>query len=225
MSISNEQIVLSLIAYYKTRGIDMASLLSDPVFHQLKLEEKIQAIKNHANTIVSHSVAPSHMDKNMRAGIIGDTIVGGLGGLAAGATAGKLARNAILAKIPDFAGVPYGHRPFSIGATATTMLAAGTLGAIIGGAASYIKNTESKIQRANLLDHLQAVVDNPTDMNAVGVLSSHHNPNRSNPILNKLTGYLADKMKDSAENSYSTLPNNWVQSYNRYGPEPTEPKQ
>lgn len=55
MTLSNEQIVASLIAFYRRNGVDLTYLLGDPTFQSLKVHEKVEAIKAHAAEIYNNS--------------------------------------------------------------------------------------------------------------------------------------------------------------------------
>lgn len=51
MPLTDDQIVLALIASYKSRGIDMSAMLDDPLFDKLPAAVKIKAVKDHAGTL------------------------------------------------------------------------------------------------------------------------------------------------------------------------------
>lgn len=55
MAMTNEQLVNALVSAYQRKGVQMTSLLSDPIFTNLPPAEKVEMIKKHVDTILHGS--------------------------------------------------------------------------------------------------------------------------------------------------------------------------
>lgn len=149
---NDQQVVTSLLAFYRQQGMDLSYVLDDPLFSKLPLASRIQAIKAHAQEIVD-GTSPG-FNKIDRQDILARTaraiVTGGLTGGSLGAALG--------------AGVP-GFDPKK-----TAILGAIT-GAASGLGGAMISRTQDLMARRAVRNQLEATAQNPTDTNAVGSLS------------------------------------------------------
>jgi hypothetical protein len=154
---TDDQIVLALIAAYKARGADMSYLLSDPLFEKLPASVKIRAVKQHASELeqgISHNLLP--VDK---ATIVSNTLFGAAGGVTTGMLTG--------AAISSLKG------PGGLSTPTTALIGAGIMG--LGGAITGAIGSLGGVgTRRTLKSSLKAVSEAPSDINAVGALSTSH---------------------------------------------------
>lgn len=154
----NETLVISsLLQFYKNQGMDLHYVLDDPVFNSLPLQGKVNAIKAHAQEIVDGtSPGYSRLDKkNLLTRTLTRGAQGALSGAAAGAAVGAFAKG-------------FKYAPIAIGAV--TGLSAGL-------ASAKIQQSQEASAKNAVLAQLARVAKDPTDVNAIGVLSTkgvHH---------------------------------------------------
>lgn len=194
----NEHIVEGLIALYKSKGVDLSYLLGDPVFQALPLRDRIVAVKKHAATLAagsSEKLTPGEM-----APIKTHAIMTGLAGAGVG-----------LALARKLAGMGTLGTPGSLKALAVTTALPTLLGASLGAMAGRSESLNAAQARKNVVGALRAAAHDPSDMNAVGVLSANSLRNASGPSLantlyskatHSMTNSFVPKMKDWAEESH-----------------------
>jgi hypothetical protein len=214
MSLTNEQVVLSLIAFYKRNGADLTYLLSDPLFQSLPLEARVEAVKTHAKEILMHSKPGTLPEERapVYAGMLGGGFTGLVAGLTAGGAAEKMLRLAGHDPTSIFANSALKNKTFSVVAGAG--LATGVL---LGGINSYMKAKADSSARKNLLKDLKATSVDPTLDNAIGVLSSHGQAQRSNSLRIALLNRISDLLESSKKPLYeNALPKLYTDQYNIY---------
>lgn len=88
---NEEQIILSLIAFYKEQGIDLHHLLDDPIFNSFPVAKKVELIKQYAAQLHNGIHNGFSRDELKRSGksILGKALLGGLMGRSVGAVAAK----------------------------------------------------------------------------------------------------------------------------------------
>ena len=146
------KLVAQLIDFYKTRGIDLYYLLDDPIFMKLKLEDKIQAIKEHAHEILEGTpIGPSKLDyRKLRNSIGAGAAVGAFSGAASGVAASRLFAKG-------------NFNPIVLGSSAI-------IGAVYGGLNGAWNERKNLTNRAQIHNQLKRVVEEPTDTNALHTL-------------------------------------------------------
>ena len=149
---NEQQVVSSLLAFYKQQGMDLAYVLDDPVFIKLPLSAKVDAIRTHAKEI-AEGTSPG-FNKIDRGAILSHAarsiISGALTGGSLGAALG--------------AGVE-GFDPKN------TALIGAVAGAAAGIGGSTIARLQEVTARNAIRNHLLHTAENPTDANAIGALS------------------------------------------------------
>ena len=150
---NESQVLSSLIEFYRQQGVDLHHVLDDPVFQSLKLQEKVNALKEHAAEIVAgtHPGFNKSDRQLLAARALRYGLQGGIAGATAGAALGAVARGA----------KPY--IPALLGAV--TGISAGLAGGLI-------ESRQNAAQRKAVYAQLRALSKSPTDANAIGVLST-----------------------------------------------------
>lgn len=151
-----EKLVKVLLDQYKEKGIDMYALLDDNFFKDLNLPTKVDLIKKYASHISSGTSRT--LSKKDIGAIVLDA---GFAGILTGVTAGMAAREA--------------GKFFTKGITPIgAMAGAVALGAAMSAGSSYLGSRKKIQQRADIIKRLDATVKNPTDENALGVLTARN---------------------------------------------------
>ena|ERR1700757_4080072 len=157
MPLTNEDIIASLVAYYKRTGVDMTALLGDPTFQAMKIPDKIEAIKVYAKDI--HDGSSNQLQPAEKKNIATTAVFNAWPIIPAVAT---LAMNSHIS----------GLLP---GIKSKTLLHLGIGGAVaglgIGAIKGYLQARGALEYRNRLRQNLGNVVNNPTTTNAVGVLA------------------------------------------------------
>jgi hypothetical protein len=89
---NENDIVLNLLRFYKSEGIDLHQILDDPIFIKLSLQTKIQMIKSHAEQIkegTTEGISKADL-KHAGTSALFHGILGAMSGAAASAAAAKL---------------------------------------------------------------------------------------------------------------------------------------
>lgn len=170
---NEDQIVLSLLNFYKQEGIDLFAILDDPIFKKLPLSTKIQAIKTHAQEI-EEGTSQGISKRDVRA--IGSSalwhgLMGGLTGATAAAATAKL---------------------FTGGRVPLSALVLATAPGFGFGAALGIRKQMGLIRnRDSMRNHFASIAENPTDHNALTAmvrreLQGHQEPSEFNKFLNQI---------------------------------------
>lgn len=195
---TEDAIVLNLLDFYKSKGINLEQILDDPMFKQLSLDTKILAIKKYANAI-SENVKRG-LTKRDVSSIVGSMIYDGI---AAGATAYGTA--AATSKL--FAGGRI--HP-------ATVAGVGLAGAIAGAALPVIRTVNKIRERNKFYDQLKSTAENPTDRNAFHTIAlrgyQQRNPIQLNPKLEKLI----EKATDNKANGTDDHVKKQIMDYNEY---------
>lgn len=187
MSLDSHQVVHSLLSFYRRRGADLTYLLGDPIFDKLPLEDKVEAVKIHAGTILNST--PESLNKDERSLVRGEVVSGALMG---GLTAFGVGR-AVL------------HNPvFAETVARNKALAAMAGGVIVAGAgAGYLlgkfKTDQLKDARLSVRNELQRTVANPTMENSLGVLSAGHLHARTSIGKANIIAKVMSKIDDVAQ--------------------------
>lgn len=179
IELTDDQIVLALIAAYKARGTDMSAMFDDPLFDKLPAATKIKAIQNHAGTI-GEGIKPSYGKVDYS----------------------RIGANAILS-------IPKGAKTgASIGAALSARsgnLGVGALhGALMGGALTGLggaitgafSSLEESARRKALKQVLEAAGNNTSVDQAVKALTTAHAGARAGTlrknILDRISGLVAE---------------------------------
>lgn len=160
MSLTSDQIVNSLIAYYKSQGIDLVYVLGDPVFQAMKLDQKIEAIKNNAQILAEGSKI-SRFGKADAGNILSSA--------ARGATIGLF--TVPLAAATFLPRASFSNTKARLGA----MAVGGAMGAIAGGISGAmsgaLNNEQERAARNRLVDQIHRTGKDNSYQNAIAVLS------------------------------------------------------
>lgn len=189
---NENQIVLSLLNFYKSEGLDLHFILDDPIFNSLSLQTKIDMIKKYAGDIqrgMTPGFTPAERRSILREAL-GQGVMGAITGIGATSAAAKL---------------------FSGGRIAPHAIAAGALtGALSGAAVGAVRRMQSQNQKKQLRQYLQNVAENPTDEGAISVIAKRSLQTRSaNPDLqNKIIGKIGDMFSPQGAATRVTLIHN-----------------
>ena len=149
-----EQVIKSLLEFYKEQGLDLYAVLDDPLFTKLDLSQKVKLIKEHASDM--YEGTKKGLSKNeIRSILVEAGLAGGVTGLLSGS--GVLGLSARFGK--DF------HLPGkAIG------LGLG-LGALIGGGTSALSAYRHLNTRKSLVEKIRELKENPTNNNAIKLMA------------------------------------------------------
>lgn len=205
-----EKLVKVLLDQYKEKGIDMYALLDDKFFKDLNLQTKVDLIKKYASHI-SSGTSRTLTKKDIRA-LIFDA---GFSGVLTGVTAGLAARSA--------------HRFFSKGMTPVGVIAgAVALGAAVSAGNTYLGSRKLMKNRDDILKKIDATASNPTDENALKVLTTRNT--QLNPAVSaSISSNSARHISDAASNipamildqvepvvSHMAMMHNYNKNYSEY---------
>lgn len=182
---NDAQIVLSLLNFYRSEGIDLHHLLDDPIFNALSLPTKVQMIKTYAADIAAGIKPRLRLAdfKDNKSDFARGAVAGGLAGFGAIKALGLKAH------------------PLAVGAAATT-------GLTIGAGLAALRRYNEVSEREALKSKLQAVANNQSDESALHILALRGFQNRTRPertrsfneVLNEMKGISADSSKRVALN-------------------------
>lgn len=180
---TENEIVLSLLDFYKQKGIDLYKVLDDPTFKALSLQTRLDAIKHYAQMI--HDDTPRGIAKrDFKEGLKSLFVQAGLG-----AVTGALASAGTA--------VTFNKGRISPGAPLLGAMVGGMSGAIASGFSLASKRRDRNLMN----DHIKEVIESPTDVNALRYLTANNVRSTltesGNKILNKIqekvdTGINAD---------------------------------
>lgn len=195
---TEDHIVLNLLDFYKSKGINLDQILDDPFFKSLSLETKLAAIKKYADTIskgTARGVTKSDI-KGILASMIYDGIGAGMAAYGTATAAAKLFNN----------GKAY-HAPIA---------GVGIAGAIAGATIPLLGTIMKSRQREQLHRQLETTAARPTDKNAFNalVLKGLHNryPATVNPRLVKIIEKATTYKGSGQEEHVRTM----TEDYNEY---------
>ena len=177
MALSDDQVVNSLLAYYKSRHLDLSFLLGDPTFQKMPVSVKIDFVKRSVKELADG--VHSGFTTSERASITSGALMSALGGAGAAGWAmkGIEAASAV---------------PFFKAKAATMGLAAVGAGAL-GAAAGYMRAAGQRDRRLFAKHELSILHRDPSDANAVGVLSAGITPGLTlkDILLQKIEGQVS----------------------------------
>lgn len=185
----NEHIVEGLIALYKAKGVDLSYLLGDPVFQALPLKDRVIAVKKHAATLSAG--ASENLTPGEKAPIKMHAILTGAAGAGVGiALARKLATTGALGA------------PGSLKALALTTALPTLFGVGLGALAGHAETSNAIRARRNVVGALRDAAQEPSNTNAVGVLSANalrnvSGTNLANTLYSKATHSVTDRFVPS----------------------------
>lgn len=164
MQLSDDQVVRLLISRYKQSDIDLSQVVHDPVFNDLPLSAKVDALKKYAGELAA-GTSSRFTKKDLNPVFLGT----GFGALAAAsAVPGLLSKTGLGPRVLGSLQQRMSHNKALIG----TMIIAGTAGAIVGGITSLVDAHGTKSIRVADKNILQKLSTNPTDGSAVFGLSA-----------------------------------------------------
>lgn len=167
MTMTQDKVIDSMIAFYRQEGIDMSALFSNPVFNNLPLDAKVAAIKKYAAEI-RDGTNPNY--SKYEKGVIG---VGALTGTISGMAAGSVGAAAALKAIEAVAGTALGLKMNHNKILAKVLLSGAIVGAGLGAMAGSMSEYRSKTYRGLVKDYAGKLAKDPTDVNAIGLLSAN----------------------------------------------------
>jgi uncharacterized membrane protein len=170
---NDQQVVASLLAFYKQQGMDLSYVLDDPIFVKLPLAARVAAIKKHAQEIVDGtSPGFNKIDRNAILTHAAKSIIaGGFTGASLGAAWGST--------VPGF-------KPKN------TAVIGALAGATAGLANSALGRYHDLSARQAVRGQLQAAAADPSDVNAIGALSVQGIHNRQGAARNEILQTLRD---------------------------------
>lgn len=174
----NNDLVLDLLEYYRSAGIDLIHVLDDPVFVNLPIRAKIAAIQSHAQDIL-HGTPNALSASDKRALITRTALMTAKGAIAGGAAGAALGAATRLGS---------NTMPVAFGALA---------GALAGLGGATLDATTNIANRASVKHQLQATATNPTTVNALGVLSSARIAQMQNAYLKEIAKEVSGPLHDT----------------------------
>jgi hypothetical protein len=151
-NLTDDQVIRSMLNYYKARGINLSSVLDEPLFKGLSTKTKVELLKKYAGEIESGT--QSGIFKSDITKILWDvlpaSVYGGIAGFGGGVAASKMFKGGKV-------------HPLSVALAAT-------LGASMGALASGINSAQPIGFRAQLKNQFQNLASHPTDENALQTL-------------------------------------------------------
>jgi hypothetical protein len=221
MTISEDQVVKSLISFYRSQGIDLSTLFTNPLFEKLPLDKKVEAVKKYAAEI--RDGINDNRSRYEKLSTNTETVIGGIKGMAAGSMASLAALKAIEAITGKSIALSMGHNKI----LSRVVLSGGLIGAGLGAISGFTKSYPEQVYRRTVKNYAGVVAKNPTDENAIGLLSANRtmikdtNPISAlapeifgNEIKNRMDSYLHTSMgglydrihKEEHPDFYENLP-------------------
>lgn len=194
---TDNEIVLNLLEFYKDKGIDLYKVLDDPTFKHLKRETQLRAIQVYAQKILDGT--PKVASKKDIRGMLTNALLQTVGGAASGALTGFG-----LAKAFHGGTVP-------AEAIVSGAVFGGITGAFGGGIGIMGRLNDRSFMRA----HLQDAVDRPSPGTALNVITANHVKGTQGEIFKKLL----DKITADAEGHLKTESANQVSHFVDYANE------
>lgn len=212
MTISHEQVVDSLVAFYKNKGVDLTYLLEDPLFEKLPVETKIDAIKKHASTLQAGS--PKGWNKEEKSDVYSGALTGTFGGLGTALLALPLGT-----KLLENAGISLAKGMAYNKAVAATLGGGAILGGALGALAGVAKAKNQVDARRDVIHQINSTIKEPTDTNAIGVLATRNLYNRQHKLRDAIVGRVSEKL-DSITEKFNTDqgPKMFARTYSLYDP-------
>lgn len=190
MPLTPEDIISSLVSYYKRSGVDMTALLGDPTWQAMKVADKIEAIKAHAADI--HSGSTDNLTASDKKRFTTNAILNAWPVVPAVA---MLALNGPIMKVlPGVQGRTLMH--VGLGGVA--------VGLGVGALQAYMQSKQTQEYRQALRANLENVVRNPTTTNAVGVLATDNLRRENFSVID------AVRQRVQRELSENFHPGDWV---------------
>lgn len=214
MPLTNEQVIDSLLAFYQSRGTDLTYLINDPVFDKLPVQDKIEAIKKHAGVI--HANSPSGWNAEEKAHLKAGIGMGVLGGIGTGMLAAHVAKAALSSAGPLASAMAANK------ATAAVLGFGALIGSTMGGVTGYLKARSDIDSRHVLRDQLGATARDPSNSNAIGVLSVRDQYQREHTLRHLILDKVQDKLGKGQGLMDKRLEQDWGTFYKMH--EGFEPK-
>jgi uncharacterized membrane protein len=194
---NDNEVVISLLDYYKKKGIDLYKIIDDPMFKSLSRDTKIKAIQMYADRISQGT--PATLNKNdfkstmkqmlFRAGI--GAVTGGIAGL-------------------GFA------RAFNDGKVPAEAFAAGAIFGATGGLLHSLGSSASNIaDRLHMRKELNIVASEPTPQNAFNVLIANNIRGGKTKDFKDSTQEVLNESLENLKNSRKDQLKAFVDHYNR----------
>jgi hypothetical protein len=179
-----EQVIKSLIGLYREQGIDVTAVVGDPVFASLPLPARIEMIKKYADELARD--ANVNITKHDIKNVLKDAAIGaGVGGFGAFMGSGSVVRY-----LPNT----------SLGTIFKPAGKIALLGAGLGAVGSALRTASGLKSRRDLHAEALKLAKNPTDENAIRMISL--NTMRPKPItrlnlLEKAHDYVSKREIDT----------------------------
>lgn len=184
---NDEQLVSALITSYRNRGVDMSYLLTDPIFTKLPPKVQIQAIQDHAKEL--HKGVNSGMLKSDYKNLGANVAYSGLKGISMG--------------LPIGAALSAASGGHGLSPLKAALLAAGAMGfsgAVIGGFGSL----GGLGLRKEVKTSLRGVLDDPSPITALGVMSTPHTTADSRTFKEQILNRISKDISGVAEKNVPT---------------------
>lgn len=205
MPLTKDQVVDLLFQHYARAGIDMSYLLSDPTFHSLPAETKIEFIQKHAKELaprVSTGWMPSDK-QDMIYSALKTSAVTSLPAFYALAERHLMANGSYIMSDPAARATLLKVAPYAIGASA-----------LLGLGASYLHHASARDARRALKRNLENTAQTGSAVDAAGTLSSAHIFAARSKFLDRIRGDVQShiekvppQIQDKAISDYSQLYN------------------
>lgn len=192
MAISHEQVVDSLIAFYKSRGTDLSHVLEDPVFKKLPIESKVEAIKRNASILAAGT--SKGWTSEEKSNVTSDAINGAITGAISAGTAIPVGIALLAAK-----GIPLANSMANSKALAITLAGGALVGGALGGITSYARTRNEVLARHQIGNQFNKIHENPSNENAIGALSLRGIYSREHSLRSSLVNRIADKLDSNIE--------------------------
>jgi len=164
MTLTSNEILSSLLAHYKAQGIDMTSMLGDPVFMSQPMAERIAFLQQRAKEIAAHSSMNPALSARERPAVTGSAVAGAV----AGGLTGFGGAMMLAATLPNLqAGIKASIAAGALGALG---------GALVGGVSPYLEAKQKAQTRISTAAILHRLAGDSSANNAVAALSSGRPP-------------------------------------------------
>lgn len=166
------QIVLSLLNFYRSQGIDLHHLLDDPIFNTLSLPTKVQMIKTYAADLAA-GITPRLKFSDLSHSKL------------------DIARSAAAGGLAGFGAIKaLGIKPHPVAVAGATVT-----GLTFGTGLALMRRLNEVSERRSLKNQLLQVAHNPSDESVLGVLAMRGLQNRTRPERTKSFNELLEQAK------------------------------
>lgn len=206
VTISDEQILDSLLAFYRRKNMDFSHFFSEKTFRDLPIRSKINFIRERAAELergVSSKWSPED-SSHLVAGTLDGIITGAAAGLV-GAQAGMYA----LSKMGPIANKMARNKSVAYALATSAIL--GTVGGAMGAMASRQRTIDN---RRALKNELTNVRNNPTIENTIGVFPVINSANDYHPLRDVILNRITDNTSKTIKQYQDDMPSLVVERYN-----------